>query len=198
MVYTRKMKLPFLLVKIIFLMASLVTIYSYWYEARGSLVNAKKELKHKMVSSLKEDLGKKVKSFQVNYKTDVIDKLIGINRNTILDLTTISCDEVRELNAVSFFIQDGEYKKFILKSGQNFPPFKFFLQDDGTVKLTESEIFLFSNNGKTLETFPLEYFRKGEDIIKAINYYGRPMHGLHCDLEQIKSTERFNSLGRFL
>jgi hypothetical protein len=176
-------------IKILFLLSALAAIFTHWYQLRVSLDSKIELMEQKISSFLKDDLNLNLNQFKKE-RVDRYPIIKGKKKDSALGLTAVSCDENKELNAISLYIEGQDYKKFIMKSSHHFPPFHFFLHEEGKIQKTDSLLYLISNDGETMEVLPLQYFNKGGDLFQGLNYYGRPMHGLFCRPEQVSSIER--------
>lgn len=157
-----------------------------WWQGRVVLLENEETLVSSIEARLNEDIATIVKKRPLSWQVQDYDK------EKLINLTAYNCDAVSELNSITFFIENGRFQKFLQRHSEDFPPFDFYMIREGTVKISDNKIYFISTDGKTLETFPLRVLKRGEDYLKAISYYGRPLHGAFCSPDQIASIKRFN------
>ena len=172
--------------KKLILVSILFGIILAWWQGRKVLEENEEVLARSIEARLNESLASVVKKRPPLWQVQDYDK------EKLIELTAYNCDAVAELNPITIFIENGRFKKFLHRNSEDFPPFDFYMIKEGTVEISGEKIFFISIDGKSVETFPLKVIKRGEDFIKAISYYGRPLHGAYCRPSQIASIKRFN------
>ena len=172
--------------KKLILVSILVGVVFAWWQGRERLRENEDILAKSIEARLSENLASIVKKRPPSWRVQDYDK------EKLIELTAYNCDAVAELNPITFFIEKGRFKKFLHRNSEDFPPFDFYMIKEGTVEISGEKIYFISIDGKSVEVFPLGVIKRGEDYLRAISYYGRPLHGAFCSPSQIASIKRFN------